>query len=88
MDCPVIAARMMSSTTVTRNCTTWTSATVATDTAVGTPLRFRKRRLMAAPPTPAGATRATTELARCTSVDRHTLRRTGLKAASARPAPT
>ena len=87
MDCPVIAARMMSRTIVTRNWTTWTSATVATPMAVGTPLRVRKRKLMAAPPTPAGATRETTAPARCTSVDFHTLRRTGLKATSAIPAP-
>ena len=88
VDWPVVAARMSSSTTVTPNWMTWTRATVATPIAVGTPLRLRKRRLMAAPPTPAGATRETTELARCTSVDFHRLRRTGEKATSEMPAPT
>ena len=83
-----MAASTTSSTTVTMNWTTWTRATVATPTAVGTPLRLRKRRLMAAPPTPAGATSETTALARCTSVERHRESRSGLKATSVSPAPT
>ena len=88
VDWPVMAASTTSSTTVTTNWTTWTRATVATPTAVGTPLRLRKRRLMAAPPTPAGATSETTALARCTSVERHRESRSGLKATSVSPAPT
>ncbi len=43
---------------------------MATPTAVGTLAAGVKRRLMAAPPTPAGATSEMTALARCTPVER------------------
>src|SRR5690625_615119 len=56
---PVTSAITTSSSTVVTNWETWTRATVATASGVATRRRWRKRRLRAAGPTPAGATIAT-----------------------------